>query len=92
MNYEEFLERIGLKYRNMLRENGDKEFTYTLSLWEVGIFQGLVALAADHPGIEDMSPYTHQFIHRFREWCKQVWVGMGMTEEEADLLDRLREE
>ena len=92
MEYQEFIETVGRKFTQALSETRGREYTYTFRAYEVGIFHGLVALAADHPGIQDMSPYTHQAIDEFRAWCKQVWVDMGMTEEEADLLDRLREE
>jgi len=41
--------------------------------------------------IGKLSPHTHNVIKNFRRWCKEVWVDMGMTEEEAELLDKLRE-
>lgn len=91
MKYAEFLETVGCKFVDIMNATRDREYTYTFKAWEIGIFHGLIALAADHPGIQNMSPYTHAQIDKFRAWCKRVWEDMGMTEEEAELLDRLRE-
>ena len=92
MEYQEFLEKLGSRFKEALTGNKHKGYTYTFKSWEVSIFHGLVALASDHPEIGKLSPATHQVISDFRAWCKTVWVDMGMTQQEADLLDRLREE
>ena len=68
--------------------------TYTLELTgcESGILHGLVTLAMDHPNMQKMGQATHQLSRKLRQWCKEVYVKTGLSEEEADLLDRLREE
>lgn len=92
MEYQEYVEKIGRKFAEVMFASDGRDYTYSFKAWEIGIVHGLVALAADHPGIQDMGPNTHRFISDFRSWCKEVWVDMGLTEEEAELIDRLREE
>lgn len=92
VNWEEFLEKVGPKYVEILNERGDDEFTFTLSLGEVAFLHGLVSAALDHPGIPNKPDLLLEFVQKFRAWYKQVWVDVGLTEEEADFLDRLSKE
>jgi hypothetical protein len=91
MGYQEFHETIGAKFVEAMKQQALRVYTYGFRPYEISLFHGLIALAADHPGIQDMSSYTHAQIYRFRKWCMEKWVEMGMTQEEAELLDRLRE-
>ena len=80
------------KFLEVLKSRGNDIFTLQLRGGEVDILHRLVALAMDHPGIQGMSQDTHQAARRFRDWCQEVWVKMGLSEEDATLLDQLREE
>lgn len=62
-----------------------------ISQCDLLLLHGLVCLAAAHPGIQDMSPQSKEFIFSFREVCRKNWVELGLTEEEAEGLDRLQE-
>ncbi len=66
---------------------------YNLPLygWQVPIVHGLIALAADHPGIKKMHEPTRQVIRDVREWCKDIFSQWGFTPEEVEYLDRMRE-
>ena len=83
---------LGQKFVEVLKSKGNDTYTLELTGCQVGILHGLVTLAMDHPSMQKMSQATHQAARELRDWCKGVWVKMGLSEEETDLLDRLREE
>ncbi len=69
----------------------DEEYTLTLKGWQVAVLHGLIALAADHPGIKKMHGPTQEVIKEVREWCKDKFRTWGFTPEEIEFLDRIRE-
>jgi CheY-like chemotaxis protein len=89
--YEMNQSELAKRFTDALRHNGDRVYTLRMKGWEVGILHGLVALAADYPGIQKQSDQTHRIIQDFREWCQIVWIDMGLIAQEARLLDELRE-
>ena len=80
------------KFLEVMKSKGNDIYTLELTGFEVGLLHGLVTLAMDHPNMQKMSQALHQAARRFRDWCEGVWVKMGLSEKEANLLDRLREE
>ena len=85
-------DELAQKFHQVLDSKGNEIYTLELRGWEVDILHSLLALAMDHPGMQKMSQPTHQAVRRYRGWCKEVWVKMGLSEEDATLVDRLREE
>ena len=79
------------KFLEVMKSNGNDIYTLELTGCDVSILHGLVTLAMDHPNMQKMSQASQQ-ARRFRDWCEGVWVKMGFSEKEANLLDRLREE
>lgn len=79
------------KFRAALQANRDKTYAYQISAAEVSVLHGLIRLAHAHPEVEKLSQHTQDAIYCFREFCKMVWQDMGLTEEEAEAVDQLRE-
>lgn len=79
------------KQAAILSKNFDTELTYTLTGVELWMLHGTLRLGADHPGFQDLSEYAQAIIKRFREFCINVWVEMGLTPEEARALDEMRD-
>lgn len=80
------------QYVDKLNENKHKEYTLQLRAWQVPILHGLIALAADHPGVRNLGIHTHQTIKEVRTWCKNVFALWGFTPEEVEFLDKMREQ
>lgn len=60
--------------------------------YEVGIIHGLLLLAAVHPGVAQMSKHTHEVISKFRVFARKCWRQMGLSAEDVEMLDTLREQ
>lgn len=80
------------EYVEKLNEHKHEEYTLQLLAWQVPILHGLVALAADHPGIKNMGIHTHQTIKEVRDWCKMVFSLWGFSPEQIEFLDKMREQ
>ncbi len=78
-------------YESLTKYN-DETYHLALKGWQVAILHGLVALAADHPGIKKMHEPTQSVITDFREWCKRIFAEWGFTPEEVEYLDKMRGE
>jgi len=79
------------QFYNRLVPYKDEDYTLTIKGWQVAVLHGLIALAADHPGIKKMHGPTQQVIKEVREWCKNKFRTWGFTQEEIEFLDRIRE-
>jgi hypothetical protein len=80
------------KYALVLEEYKNDDYILNLKGWQVPIIHGLIALAADHPGIQRLGWPTKQVIAEVRSWCKDKFIEWGFTTEEAEYLDKMREE
>ncbi len=79
------------QFYDRLVPHKDEEYTITLKGWQVAVLHGLIALAAEHPGVKKMHGPAEQVINEVREWCKEKFKAWGFTQEEIDFLDRVRE-
>jgi hypothetical protein len=80
------------RFAELLEKHKNDDYPLSLRGWQVPIMHGLVAVAADHPGIQAMHEPTKRVINQFREWCKMVFIQWGFTAEEAEYLDQMRQE
>lgn len=87
----EILELVS-KFKKALEASMDKTYAYQISGADVSILHGLIRLAEIHPEVRKLSENTQDAIFCFREFCKSVWVEMGLTTEEANAMDELREQ
>ena len=79
------------QYVKALEKHQGEEYHLVIKGWQVPILHGLVALAADHPGIKAMGWPTHQVIGEVRSWCRQKFGMWGFSLEEVEYLDKMRE-
>lgn len=79
------------EYVDKLMAHKDEVYRIPLAAWQVPVLHGLIALAADHPGVKTLSVHTSQIIQELREWCKNVFAQWGFTPEEVEFLDKMRE-
>lgn len=79
------------KFAERLWANARVDYVLPLNGWQVPIIHGLVALAADHPGVQSMSQDTQEAIRHVRDWCKAVFIDWGLSPGEAVYLDTMRE-
>jgi hypothetical protein len=80
------------RYLEVLNASRYREYVLSLKAWEVPILHGLVALAADHPGIQKLSEATHAIIIKIRHWCRAVFTDWGFSPAEVLYLDTMRED
>jgi len=80
------------QYAQALEAHKNEEYHLVLKGWQVPILHGLIALAADHPGIKNLGWPTKQVISEVRWWCRQKFGMWGFTSEEVEYLDKIREE
>ena len=78
-------------FKDRLEVVANKDYIMPVKGWEVGVLHGLIALAADHPGVEMLHGETRTVIQRIRDWCQAVFVDMGFSPGEAVYLDTARE-
>lgn len=79
------------RFTQALLTEGERRVELNLSAAEACVLHGMIALAMDHPDLARVSDTTMKVGRRFREFCKYVFREMGMTTEDAELLDHLRE-
>jgi len=79
------------QYIDKLTAHKDEEYTLQLHAWQVPLLHGLIALAADHPGVKNLGVHSHLTIQEIRDWCKGVFASWGFTPEEVEFLDKMRE-
>lgn len=94
LNRVETTEAVALqaKFTALLKEHGRDLVTYEFDVIDLCILHGVLCLGADHPGFQDLSPQTKQAVDRFRGFCMRLWITQGLSPDEADMLDRLREQ
>ncbi len=74
------------------KEQGAVTVLYECDVVDLLTLHGVVCLGADHPAFQDLSHQSREAVKRFRGFCKRVWMRQGLSPEEAEQLDRLREE
>ena len=79
------------KYAHLLKQHGDERMAYELDGIDLLMLHAVVCLGAEHPGFQDISTQGKQTVERFRGFCKRVWMRHGLSPDEADMMDRLRE-
>jgi hypothetical protein len=79
------------KHGRLLRAHRGQRVVYEFGGIDLLIMHGVVCLGAEHPGFQRLSAETKQAVTRFRGFCKSVWMKQGLSSDEADILDRIRE-
>lgn len=78
-------------YAKVLDQHKHEVYHLALQGWQMPILHGLIALAADHPGIKMLSWPTRQLINQVRWWCREKFSEWGFSPEEVEYLDKKRE-
>ena len=86
---EKFVNELFERYKTGIVGNQDKVYRLELSAFEVGLLHGILSSVASVPEIQQMYSVP-QLIQKIRGWCKRVWVSMGISEDDAELLDNLK--
>lgn len=79
------------RFAEVLRNNEGKLFGLGVGVNQVSVLHGLIALAMDHPGMQELSEAS-KVAQRIRDWCLQCFRSMGFSDEEVAQLDTMREE
>ncbi len=74
----------------LLRSQG-KEYTLRLGAVELSILHGLITLAMDHPGIQELHALTIEIARKVRDGCLDCFRDMGFSDEEVSQIDTMRE-
>ncbi len=84
--------RLQGKFQRMLAEHGNKIFSLSMPLKNWCTIHGLVTLALDHPGIQDLSERTPAVADLYGDAHASMLQLCGLTPEEVDRLFRMRED
>lgn len=68
-----------------------KEVTLHLGAVELSVLHGLIALAMDHPGVQELSGPTLEIARKVREGCLDCFRKMGFSDEEVLEIDTMRQ-
>ena len=71
--------------------SGEKEFTLRLGAIELTVLHGLIAVAMDHPGVQELSGATLEIARKVREGCLMCFREMGFSHEEVFEIDMMRQ-
>lgn len=80
------------QYAQALDQHKDEVYHIALKGWQMPILHGLIALAADHPGVKKLGWPTKQLINQVRWWCREKFTEWGFSPEEVEYLDKMRED
>jgi len=80
------------RYSEVLLEHQDEIYYIAIRASETPILHGLIALAAAHPGVKKLGWPTKRFITQVRYWCRERFKEWGFSPEEAEYLDKMRED
>lgn len=80
------------RFEEVLRASEGK-ITFRLSLGgaQVSILHGLLSLAMDHPGVQELES-SMGIARGIRDWCLDCFREMGFSDEEVAQIDTMREE
>jgi len=79
------------QYTQVLVQHKDEVHHIALQGWQIPILHGLIALAADHPGIKERGWPTKDLITQVRWWCRERYSEWGFSPEEVEYLDKMAE-
>ena len=80
------------RYAQATGQHKEKVYHIALKGWQVPILHGLIALAADHPGVKKCGWPIEQLITQVRWWCKEKYKEWGFTPEEVEYLDKMSQD
>ena len=78
-------------YARVLEQRKDEVYQIAFLGWQMPILHGLIALAADHPDVQNLGSPTQEVIAHIRWWCRQKFSEWGFSPEEVEYLDTMRE-
>jgi predicted RNA-binding protein with EMAP domain len=81
-----------VKFTDLMTRHKDDQYPLILDGWQIGILHGLIALVADHPGVQKLGKPTSQTIREVRGWCKNIFTAWGFGWEEVEYLDTMRDQ
>jgi len=79
-------------YAEVLDQHKDEVYQISFLGWQMPILHGLIALAADHPGVKELGWPTQDLITHIRWWCREKFSEWGFSPEEVKYLDTMRKE
>lgn len=88
---QEFVDDLFQRYSAALTGSKDSVYTLQLSAFEVGLLHGILSSVASVPEIQQMY-CVPELIGKIRGWCKETWMSMGVSAEDAEILDNLKAE
>jgi hypothetical protein len=80
------------KHALLIQEKGNCFVEYELDGVDLDVLHAVVCLGVESAGFEDLPPQAKEAIKRFRGFCKRVWMGQGLTPDEAETIDTMRVE
>ena len=80
------------QYVQVLNQHKHEVYHFDLQGWQMPVLHGLIALAADHPGVKRLGWPTQRLIAQVRWWCREKFSEWGFSPEEVEYLDKMRED
>ena len=77
-----------MKHADLMRRCGSQTVSYELDAFDILVLHAAVCVAAKNPSVTKADSILDA-IDRFRGFCKEVWIGQGLSSEEADMRDLL---
>lgn len=79
------------RFTEVLARSQGKEFTLRLGAVELSVLHGLICLAMDHPGIQELHEPAQDIARKVRDGCLTCFRAMGFSDEEVSEIDTMRD-
>ncbi len=80
------------KYGALLNRGRDRRVRHVLNLVDLSILHSVVCLGMEHPEFRGLGTEGEEVVGRFRDFFKRVWITQGLSPDEADMMDRIKQE
>ncbi len=77
-------------FQALIADDPGERFTYEFTALDLSAVHGLICLAAEHSEVMKMSQGIHDIVRRFRDFCIDCWVDLGLPREQAEMLDKAK--
>lgn len=79
------------RVEQVLKASEGNQYELALGVAQVSVVHGLLSLAMDHPGVQELGELTLGIARGIRDWCLDCFREMGFSDEEVAQIDTMRD-
>lgn len=82
---------VMMRLSQMLNRSGNEKVVYEVSACDLTRLHGILWLGVHNPEFQVIANNCEKPFEQFRAFCRSVWIELGLSPDEADLVDRFME-